>query len=147
MYEQGKGFVQYNEIHERIKIYNKDGYDYATKIIQLYDEGNDTKDKLTNFKAYTYNLNNGKVEDTKPNNNGIFEEKTNRYWKQKKFTISNIKDGSFVYLIKHSNNLLQITTNLDINKSILLPKDYLEFKRFFDLVFKKQTEQIVLKKI
>ncbi|MBQ0788304.1 MAG: DUF3858 domain-containing protein, partial [Oceanihabitans sp.] len=58
----------------------------------------------------------------------------------------NINDGVFTYLINHKNDLIQITTNLDINKTIILPKDYLEFKRFFDLVIKKQTEQIVLKK-
>ncbi|MBU2939918.1 DUF3858 domain-containing protein [Lacinutrix sp. C3R15] len=59
----------------------------------------------------------------------------------------NVNDGSFTYLIKHTGDLLQITTNLDINKIIIMPQDYLEFKKFFDLVIKKQTEQIVLKKV
>ena len=29
-YIQGKGFIQKNEIQERIKIYNKEGFDYAS---------------------------------------------------------------------------------------------------------------------
>jgi len=126
MYEQGKGFIQYNEIHERIKIYNKDGYDYATKTIRLYDEGNDTKDKLTSFKAYTYNLNNGKVEDTKLKNNGIFEEKTNRYWKQTKFTMPNIKDGCVIeYKYTVISPLLAID---DIPFQKLIPINKLDIK-------------------
>jgi hypothetical protein len=95
-FEQDKGFVQYNEVHERIKIYNKDGYDYATQIIRLYDEGSDTKDALTSFKAYTYNLIDGKIEETKLKKEGIFEEKINSYWMQTKFTMPNIKDGSII---------------------------------------------------
>ncbi|MBQ0787418.1 MAG: DUF3857 domain-containing protein, partial [Oceanihabitans sp.] len=126
MYEQGKGFIQYNEIHERIKIYNKDGYDYATKTIRLYDEGNDTKDKLTSFKAYTYNLKNGKVEDTKLKNNGIFEEKTNRYWKQTKFTMPNIKDGCVIeYKYTVISPLLAID---DIPFQKLIPINKLDIK-------------------
>ena len=30
-YTQGQGFELVTEIHERIKIYNKEGYDWATK--------------------------------------------------------------------------------------------------------------------
>jgi len=95
-FEQDKGFVQYNEIQVRIKIYNKEGYNYATNAIRLYDEGSDTKDDLTSFKAYTYNLVEGKIEETKLKKDGIFEEKLNSYWKQTKFTMPNIKDGSIV---------------------------------------------------
>ena len=35
-YQQGKGFVQNNYVHQRIKIYTKDGFDYATEVISLY---------------------------------------------------------------------------------------------------------------
>lgn len=95
-FEQDKGFVQYNEIHERIKIYNKEGYDQATKTIRLYDESHDKKDALAGFRANTYNLNNGKIEETKLKKDGIFEEKTNYYWRQTKFTMPNITDGSII---------------------------------------------------
>ncbi|GGG32774.1 DUF3857 domain-containing protein [Bizionia arctica] len=95
-FEQDKGFVQYNEIHQRIKIYNKEGYEYATKKVRLYDESSDTKDALTGFKAYTYNLVEGDIDDTKLSKDGIFEEKTSSYWRQTKFTMPNIKDGSII---------------------------------------------------
>ncbi|MFD2542386.1 DUF3858 domain-containing protein [Lacinutrix gracilariae] len=102
-YVQGTGFVQNVEVHERIKIYNKDGYDYATKNIRLYNASNKYKDKLVGLKAYTYTLENGKIEDAKLKNDGIFEEENNKYWKTTKFTMPNIKDGCVVeykYTIK-----------------------------------------------
>ncbi|AUC83537.1 transglutaminase domain-containing protein [Lacinutrix sp. Bg11-31] len=125
-YVQEKGFVQKNEIQERIKIYNKDGYDYATKTIKLYDEGNDTKDKLISFKAYTYNLNNGKIVESKLKKDGIFEEKTNRYWKKTKFTMPNVGDGCIIeYRYTVVSQLLGID---DIAFQELLPINKLDFK-------------------
>lgn len=59
----------------------------------------------------------------------------------------NDNDGAFTYLINHKDDLVQITANLEINKTIILPQGYPEFKKFFDLVIKKETEQIVLKKM
>ena len=94
-YDSNKGFQLMTEIHERIKIYNQEGFDYATKAINLYKSG--SHDETVNgLKAYTYNLENGKIEDTKLKNDGIFEEKTNRYWKKTKFTMPNINDGCII---------------------------------------------------
>ncbi len=71
-YQQGEGFRQVTEVHERIKIYNQEGFDYATKSILLYKSGS-TIEKMIGLKAYTYNLNNGKVDDTKLQKDGIFK--------------------------------------------------------------------------
>src|SRR5690554_34837 len=60
-YIESKGFVQKNDIHERIKIYNKEGFDQATKSINLYNESNELKESLTGFRAYTYNLEGNKI--------------------------------------------------------------------------------------
>ncbi|MDX1278809.1 DUF3857 domain-containing protein [Oceanihabitans sediminis] len=96
-FQQGKGFMQKNEIHERIKIYNKDGFDQATKFVRLYvGSSNDSKEKLIGLKAVTYNLNGKKIEEDKLRSNGIFEEATNKYWETTKFTMPNVKEGSVI---------------------------------------------------
>ncbi|PNQ73911.1 hypothetical protein C1T31_06190 [Hanstruepera neustonica] len=92
-YRENEGFVQVNEITERIKIYDKDGYDYATHQVRLYDESATKKQELKGLKAYTYYLDGGKVEKDKLKNESIFEEKVNDYWATTKFTMPSINDG------------------------------------------------------
>ena len=90
------------EVHERIKIYNKEGYDYATKKIKLYKENNN-KGSVTKLKAYTYNLTDGKIEKTKLKSKGIFKTELHKYANETKFTLPNLKEGSVVeyrYTIK-----------------------------------------------
>src|SRR3990167_6851576 len=98
-YVQGKGFIQENEIYERIKIYNKEGFDYATKMISLYtnSEGSNSNDQmLKGLKAVTYNLEGDKILEDKLKKEGIFEENSNKYWKTTKFTMPNIKEGCII---------------------------------------------------
>ncbi|MCL8009040.1 transglutaminase [Gelidibacter japonicus] len=92
---QNEGFVQVTEVYKRIKIYNKDGYDWATEEIQLRDAGS-KGESVSNLKAVTYTLENGKIEETKLKKDGIFDEKNNKYWKTSKFTMPNIKDGCVI---------------------------------------------------
>ena len=70
-YRRGEGFVQIREIHERIKIYNKEGFDWATKKVRLYNKSSSNSESLQFIKGYTYNLVNGKVEEDKLKNDGI----------------------------------------------------------------------------
>lgn len=95
-YVQNNGFVQKNEIHERIKIYNKDGFDQATKIVRLYNETSSKEENLTSIKAITFNIEDSKINQSKLKKDGIFEEETNKYWKTKKFTMPNVKEGSVI---------------------------------------------------
>lgn len=100
-YKQGLGFTLFTEIHERIKIYNQEGFKYATQVINLYQDNSD-KEKVTGLKAYTYNLNGEKIEDEKLKNEGIFETELNEFFNQTKFTMPSVKEGSvieFKYLI------------------------------------------------
>ncbi|MBO3097224.1 transglutaminase domain-containing protein [Gelidibacter pelagius] len=94
-YIQSEGFVQVTEIYKRIKIYNKDGYDWATEEIQLRDNGS-KGENISNLKAVTYNLENGKIDEAKLKKDGMFDEKNNKYWKTSKFTMPNIKDGCVI---------------------------------------------------
>ncbi|MFD0835206.1 DUF3857 domain-containing protein [Mariniflexile aquimaris] len=94
-YRQEKGFELVTEIHERIKIYNNEGFNYATKKVNLYKSGSD-EEKLSGLKAYTYNLIDGKIEETKLDKNGIFETEQSKYLNETKFTMPNIKPGSVI---------------------------------------------------
>ncbi len=94
-YNQGEGFEMVTEVHERIKIYNKEGFDYATQKISLYKDGS-TKEGITGLKAYTYNLVGDEVEEDKLKNDGIFDVELSSYYNQTTFTMPNIKEGSVI---------------------------------------------------
>lgn len=94
-FNQQKGFTQVTEVHKRIKIYNKDGFDWATEEVQLRDNGTQ-REAVSNLKAVTYTLENGKMVEVKLKKDGIFDEKNNKYWKTSKFTMPNIKEGCVV---------------------------------------------------
>ncbi len=81
--------------HYRIKIYNKDGFDWATKIVNLY-QGSSDNENLSGLKAYTYNLEGGEIIETKLNKKDVFTEKKSEYLTVKKFTMPNLKEGSVI---------------------------------------------------
>ena len=56
--------------------------------------------------------------------------------------------GLFVYEFQKVNDhLLQLTNKVKIKKTFFLPKDYLPFREFYNLIIEKQGEQVVLKKV
>ncbi|WP_298556074.1 hypothetical protein [uncultured Algibacter sp.] len=73
-YQKGEGFNLITEIHERIKIYNQEGFDYATKAISLYKNGSNDE-QVGSLKAYTYNLVGNKIEDTKLEKKAYLKQK------------------------------------------------------------------------
>lgn len=54
--------------------------------------------------------------------------------------------GSYLYMIQVNNNVLQLRCEEALKKSIYLPEEYEALKSLFDLIFEKETEQIILKK-
>ncbi|WP_431158964.1 DUF3857 domain-containing protein [Winogradskyella poriferorum] len=95
-YISNEGFIQQREVHERIKIYNKEGLDWATKKVYLYYGSAGRSEKLINLKATTYNLENGKIVKTKLSKDGKFKEDYNEYTKISSFTMPNAKEGSVI---------------------------------------------------
>jgi hypothetical protein len=95
-YSQGQGFSVVTEIHERIKIYNKEGVDWATKRIEYYNPSANRSEKVTNINAKTFVFEDGEIKEYKLKNNQIFNEENNKYWAEKKFTMPNIVDGCIV---------------------------------------------------
>jgi len=94
-YNQGDGFRIITEVQERIKIYNPEGYKWATKVIGFYNPSM-RAEKVTISNAKTFILKNGKVESFKLKKSDIFLVKENKYWSSKKFTMPNISNGCVV---------------------------------------------------
>lgn len=81
--------------HKRIHILNKSGYDHADMEIPLYTDGNAEED-LQGLKAVTYNLENGKVVETRLEKENVFKEKKSKNLVLRKFTFPNVKEGSII---------------------------------------------------
>lgn len=101
-YKQDEGFKVVTEVEVKIKIYKKEGYDWANKSIGFYVGG--VEDETVDFsKAITYNLVNGAIEKSKLKSDGEFIEKKNKFWSVEKITMPNVKEGSIIeykYTIK-----------------------------------------------
>lgn len=55
-------------------------------------------------------------------------------------------DGYFEYILQQSDSYIQFRFRLQLKKANFQPEEYATLREFFDLVVKKQAEQIVLKK-
>ena len=95
VFSERNGFELVTEVDMKIKIYNKDGYDWANKSISFYDPGSD-RESVDISKAYTYNLENGSIKKTKLKSEGEFTEEVNKYWKRKKIVMPEVKEGSII---------------------------------------------------
>lgn len=82
--------------YRRVHILNKNAFDVASESIFFYKNG-DVEEELDKLKAVTYNLENGKVVETKlDTKNGVFKETINKNRFVRKFTLPNIKEGSII---------------------------------------------------
>src|SRR5690606_19735055 len=115
----------------------KDGFDWATEEVQLRDNGS-SREALTNLKAVTYTLENGKMEETKLKKDGVFDEKNNKYWKTSKFTMPNIKEGCVVefsytitspYISIRDINLQESIPIKELDMYVRIP-EYFNFNKF-----------------
>ncbi|HEV3251605.1 MAG TPA: transglutaminase domain-containing protein, partial [Puia sp.] len=87
---------------KRIKILNRNGFDAAQSEIMIYNAGGN-EERLNDLKAFTYNLENSRVIQTKLDDKSIFTDKIDKYHSLKKFTMPAVKEGSIIeiaYTIK-----------------------------------------------
>ena len=92
-YDNNSGWSIVSEVHERIKLFNKDGFEFASKKIPVYVGKEDEKFTI---KAYTYNFEKGKIVKTKLDRDDIYEEQISEYWSSRNFTMPNLKEGTIV---------------------------------------------------
>jgi len=55
-------------------------------------------------------------------------------------------DGMFEYRITQSGDNISLRSRVRFNRSFFMPEEYETLREFFNLIVKKQTEQIVFKK-
>ncbi|WP_304201272.1 DUF3857 domain-containing protein [Flavobacterium alvei] len=146
-YNHSEGFFMYTEVETRIKIYKKEGYEWANQNVSYYPGGN-LKESVSVSDAFTYNLIDGKIEKTKLKSEGEFDENINKYWNQKKITMPNVKEGSvieFHYTIK--TNGIGSIREWAFQSSI--PVNYSEFTTFIpeNFVFNTNKKGFIFPKV
>jgi hypothetical protein len=125
-FSQNDGFSVLTEVTVRIKIYKKEGYDWANKQVAFLTGNGTSKEKVAFSDAITYNLVAGKIEKTKLKSEGEFIEKVNKYWNRKKITLPNVKEGSVIeykYAIRTDN--IGMLREFDFQTDI--PVNYAEY--------------------
>lgn len=96
-YNDSKGaFEVITEIHNRIKIYKKEGFRIATQNIYYYNPDTRDSERVSSIKGFVFNSNKGKIVKEKLSKNNIFKEKKNKFWSIRKITMPNIKEGSVI---------------------------------------------------
>lgn len=75
----------------RIKIFDKNAFDYANISIPLYKDVS-----IKNIMAITYNLEGDIVKKTYLLKDDIFINKIDDYWSEARFTLPNLKEGSVI---------------------------------------------------
>ncbi|APG66454.1 hypothetical protein LPB136_08025 [Tenacibaculum todarodis] len=75
----------------RIKLFNKESFDLADIEIPFYK-----KEKLLEIKAVTYNLEEDFIKKKFVGDSKIFTTQRNESWKETKFTLPNLKNGSVI---------------------------------------------------
>jgi hypothetical protein len=89
------------ERHIRIKIFKKEAYGQANFRI-VYNRG--TKEAVDGLKATCYNMENGKLVETKATSENFFEESLNKDIFVKKVNVPGVREGSIVEIKYTINN-------------------------------------------
>ena len=66
--------------------------------------------------------------------------------KQVRVKLNEDNEGVFEYAIAKSGNIISLRSRVKIDRTFYLPEDYEMLREFFNLIVKKQSEQIVFKK-
>ncbi len=94
------------DVCKRIKIFKKDGLEYATVTLPYYRKSYDESESIFDIEAFSYNLENGKVVKTKLEKKYIYDEEVSTNRRQLKFAIPNVKEGSIIeYKYTMSSNM------------------------------------------
>lgn len=87
-------WVMVTEVFTRIKIYSKEGYEYANAQLDFYSGDRQAKGKFLN--AVTYNLENGQIIKTPAKEESQFEQMLEENVTRKTIALPNVKEGSII---------------------------------------------------
>jgi hypothetical protein len=104
-----KGWFAVSTIHHCvIHILKKNAYGYATVEIPMYSSGEDIESSEA-VKAVSYNMEDGRLVETKLDKKNIYLEKRSDQVVLKKFTLPNVKEGTIIeYQYKVLSDFYQI---------------------------------------
>ncbi len=150
-FNQTEGFFIVTEVETKIKIYKKEGLDWANFSINAYENGS-TREIVDFSKCITYNLEQGKIVKTKLKSDGEFKEKRNKYYVEYKIAMPNVQEGAiieFKYRFKSPfiSNLFdwEFQKEIPVNYSEYLTKipEYLVYNTYYKgwVSPKLETEQ------
>ena len=92
LFDKGESDSEYGFTrHIRIKIFNKSAYEHAN--IQVFYDKNDF---IKGLKGVCYNVENGKVVETKLGKENIFDEAITKNLSVKKLTMPGVREGSII---------------------------------------------------
>jgi hypothetical protein len=95
LYNSNNGFELNFKTHVRIKILKKEGLEEANIEIPLY-QSSGTDEELGALKAVTYNLEDGKIVESKLSRKDVFTEEESKGLHLKKFALPDVKVGSII---------------------------------------------------
>lgn len=151
-YLNNSGFQVITQYHKRIKIYTKEGLNFANEIISYYTPEYGDKEKVSNIKGVVFNLEKGKLKKTKLTSKSIFKDKKSKYYTETKISMPNVKVGSVID-IKYNHYTTYPTRIRDIECQFNIPikhyigrveiPEWLHFKTvskgFIGIKYKEET--------
>lgn len=151
-YNESYGWTLVTTVFQRIKIYQKTGFDWATTLVPLYI-GSSESERISGVKGITFNYEDNQITEDKLKKESIFEEKVNKYRKKASITQPNVKEGSVLDLeyqvyspfftsIDELKYQFDIPVN-EINTTVNIPEYFMfkqHFKGFYQLKFDQHTE-------
>ena len=150
-YNSDDGWFVETEIHQRIKINTKNGFDWGTHSRLLLKSDGNEEEEMNVIKGATYNLVGGKVERTKLKGKSIFKENVNDYRNKVSLTFPEVKEGSiieFQYTIKSpffNIRDIQVQYSIPVKKMearVYIP-EYFVFSQFQKGYHPSQLERTV----
>lgn len=93
-YDSDKGFQYQYEYTVRIKVFQQEADELANVMIRAYQGTGGNREEVIAIKGATYNLEDGKIVETRLGKEDIYEEQINERWKATKFALPGVKAGS-----------------------------------------------------
>ena len=127
VYKYGLGFIVNHEYEIKIKIYKKEGLNWANYGVPFYVDNQDKEIQSLKFKnCITYNEEGGTILQTKLNNEGDIKLKINNDWNEYFITMPNVKVGSIMEIkFSYKSNVGMGFPNFDFQYDI--PVNYAEY--------------------
>nr|WP_293296489.1 DUF3857 domain-containing protein [Allomuricauda sp.] len=151
-FDDKRGWRQIIEVHYRVKIYNKQGFNWASLQTLLLTDGGNRQD-ISKISGFTFNIIDGKIIKSQLENEGIIIEKVDENLKRVSITLPDVKEGSvleFKYVIESPVNRnidefwFQFEIPVDYAMVQLKIPEYFVYKQynrgFFPIEFERSQE-------